>query len=69
MLLSPCQTYLTLSCMLPDSPRITDTLLLVSKLYKLNCASRSMLLQVLLDRDLAEDPADDGKRFDALDVV
>ena len=46
MLLSPCQTHLTLSCMLPDSRRITDTLLLVSKLYRLNCASRSMLLQV-----------------------
>ena len=46
MLLSPCQIHLTLSCMLPDSHRITDTLLLVSKLYRLNCASRSMLLQV-----------------------
>ena len=55
--------------MLPDSPRITGTLLQVSKLYRLNCASRSMLLQVCLMEDLAEDPADDGKRFDALDVA
>ena len=46
MLLSPCRTHLTLSCMLPDSARIADTLLQVSKLYRLNCASRSMLLQV-----------------------
>ena len=46
MLRSPCQTHLTLSCVLPDSPGITDTLLQVSKLYRLNCASRSMLLQV-----------------------
>ena len=30
----------------------------VSKLYRLNCASRSMLLQVSVD----------GKRFDAVDV-
>ena len=48
MLRSPCQTHLTLSCVLPDSPGITDTLLQVSKLYRLNCASRSMLLQVFL---------------------
>ena len=46
MLRSPCQTHLALSCVLPDSPGITDTLLQVSKLYRLNCASRSMLLQV-----------------------
>ena len=69
MLRSPCQTHLTLSCVLPDSPGITDTLLQVSKLYRLNCASRSMLLQVLLGPDLAEDPAEDGKRFHALDVA
>ena len=37
---------MVLSCMCPHSPNFNDTLLHDSKLYKLNCASRSMLLQV-----------------------